>query len=336
MSQQRSAAVPSGVKPYVIQSGDTLSQIALDRLKALGRSHSGPDIAKAVDELAHANGLSDPNRIRAGESLHLEVLGQVPSGFPRSPIVSSASAPQAQRWNPAPPSSRPAPFPSPAGRPQAVLSGVRHPVLERTLDRAVENEYIPRADRPIVREKIISMAQKYRFSPDDFATVALMESDGLNPKANNGRCFGIIQFCGGPQAGAAAVGLASQAERIVERPVIEQLDLVDRYFEHNGLQRLPQVGLVDLYLTVLTPAARREQGPAAPLPIPGTQARMLHENQDRSQPITRTSILSGLLDHARQMLAGLQSTSGNPSGKPGGKNLPLASTGAQGPGRRPG
>jgi hypothetical protein len=131
--------------------------------------------------------------------------------------------------------------------------------------------------------------------------------------------------------------MADQPQRIAEQPVLEQLDMVDRYFEHNGLQRLPQVGLVDLYLTILTPAAKRERAPAAPLPIAGTQARALYENQDRSQPITRKSILSGLIDHASQMLAmrsPVQNAKAN--GNSGGNNLPLAGNGVEPKLRRPG
>lgn len=325
-----SVSAQAGARPYVIQRGDTLSQIALNGLKALGRPHTATDVADAVQALARTNGIANPDRIYAGERLDLKALDtlQSPSRFgPQiSPNRSDVGAVVANR----------VPEPLSATTPFA-RSMSKHPVLEKTLDRAVQNGYLGRGERAAVHDRIVGLANKYRFSPDDFATIALMESDGLNPRASNGRCFGIIQFCGGPAAGAAAVGMADGADRIAERPVLEQLDLVDRYFEHNGLQRLPQVGLVDLYLTVLTPAAVRERSSAAPLPIPGTQARMLHENRDRSQPITRTSILNGLIAHARHMLVGRASTS-DPvqTGNSPGKNLPLAGNPGLGPNRRPG
>jgi hypothetical protein len=56
----------------------------------------------------------------------------------------------------------------------------------------------------------------------------------------------------------------------------------------------PPLGLDDLYLTVLTPAAKRETRPDAPLPIAGPPARDLHVGQDTRGPITRNSILAGL------------------------------------------
>jgi hypothetical protein len=56
----------------------------------------------------------------------------------------------------------------------------------------------------------------------------------------------------------------------------------------------PPVGLDDLYLTVLTPAARRETRPDAALPSAGPQARYLHVGHNTQAPITRNSILSGL------------------------------------------
>lgn len=314
--------------PYEIKRGDTLSGIATDRLKALGRPHGPAEVHKAVAELARKNGIADPDRIYAGQTLRLDLEPEAVAGLPnaalgRSPMPLVASArPVAhvlltaqQRAGMQLPATSTA---------SAVSGGRRFPTLERTLDRAVEEGYVPATDRGAVRERIMAMADKYRFSPDDFATVALMESNGFNPRATNGRCFGIIQFCSGPQAGAAAVGLAAAPQQILDRPVLEQLDLVDQYFEHNGLQRLPQVGLVDLYLTILTPAAREEKAATAPLPIPGTQARLLYERQDRSQPITRKSILAGLLDHARQMLSAGAAASGNPGGNGSGKVLPLA------------
>jgi hypothetical protein len=126
-----------------------------------------------------------------------------------------------------------------------------------------------------------------------------MESDGLNPKASNGRCHGIIQFCEGPARGAASVGLEGRAAAILDRGVLEQLELVDQYFRDVGLQRLgPRVSLADLYLTVLTPAARAVRGVTEPLGIPGVQARALHEAGDRNRPITRASLTDGLLRHA--------------------------------------
>jgi hypothetical protein len=306
-----------------------LGQIAQDRLRALGKPHGGADIVRAVEVLAASNGLADPDRILAGSRLQLDALGALSAP---GAAVSPSAARSVTAAAPAPTSAGP--------RVQATTRAgglSQFPVLDRTLDRAVENGYLSSGERQPVHDRIIELSRKYRFSPDDFATVSLMESNGFNPRASNGRCFGIIQFCGGAHAGAAAVGMADQPQRIAEQPVLEQLDMVDRYFEHNGLQRLPQVGLVDLYLTILTPAAKRERAPAAPLPIAGTQARALYENQDRSQPITRKSILSGLIDHASQMLAmrsPVQNAKAN--GNSGGNNLPLAGNGVEPKLRRPG
>lgn len=323
-----SAGSPEGT--YRIKSGDTLSQIALDRLRQIGRPHTAADIHRAVHSLAQSNRIANPDRILAGDFLDLSSLGAGPAKAAHN--LTPAQPPRGLQSVSAATHPPPATGSSPGSSGKAL-----HPVLERTLDRAVQSGYLSSTERQPVHDRILELSKKYRFSPDDFATVSLIESDGLNPRASNGRCFGIIQFCGGSQAGAAAVGMADGAEQIMERPVIEQLELVDRYFEHNGLQRLPQVGLVDLYLTILTPAAKRERAPDAPLPIAGTQARVLHENQDRRQPITRKSILAGLVDHARQMLAAHSPVrSARDSGKPGGNNLPLAGNRIELKLRRPG
>jgi len=177
-----------------------------------------------------------------------------------------------------------------------------NPVLEKTLNRAVDKGFIPAQDKQAVMNKIIQLSQQHRFAPDDFARLSLMESDGLNPKANNGKCFGIIQFCDGPDRGAASVGYAANPKAIMGRSALDQLDMVGKYFEDTGLKSYGPVGLDDLYLTVLTPAARNETRPNAALNIPGPQAAFLHVNRDTRAPITRNSILAGLHQNANERL----------------------------------
>ena len=168
----------------------------------------------------------------------------------------------------------------------------------------------PAADIPVVQ-----LSVQHRFSPDDFARLTLMESGGMNPTATNGRCHGIIQFCDGLQRGAAAVGLADQPRSILGMGLLQQLDLVDRYFEHNGLDaKNGKLSLDDLYLTVLSPAARSETRKDAPLKIPGPQAAWLHVGQDPRAPITRASLVAGLHDYAQSTLNGDTMAS---SGRPG-------------------
>ncbi len=163
-------------------------------------------------------------------------------------------------------------------------------MLERTLERAVAKGFVPASDVNAVRDKVMALAERYNFQPDDFARLTLMESGGMNPQASNGNCHGIIQFCNGPNRGAASVGFKDNPRDILGMGLLQQLDLVDRYFSQAGLRvKGPPVGLDDLYLTVLTPAARQETRPDAPLPIAGPQARYLHVGQDTQAPITRNS-----------------------------------------------
>jgi len=263
----------------------------------LGLPSGGADIIKAVEKLAAANSISDPNRIYAGSRIDLNILGERSTG---GPALSSRTMDRSSLTD----SARQAAvvFPKPAA---VALRQVQFPQLEKTLDRAVERGYLEARDRKAVEDRIVAMGRKYQFSPDDLATVALMESDGFNPRASNGRCHGILQFCEGANSGAAAVGMKGRAADIAAQPVLAQLDLAERYFEDNRLGEKGPVSLVDLYLTVLTPAARSEQRPHAALDIAGRQAKALHVSGDRSQPITRHSILSGLLSHAQQRLDAL-------------------------------
>ena len=147
--------------------------------------------------------------------------------------------------------------------------------MEKTLERAAVKGYIPTEEVAAVKEKIQLMADSFKFSPDDFAKVVLMESDGFNPKASNGRCHGIIQFCDGDDRGAASIGLSHQPEKILELGVVDQLDLVAQYFEDTELKSYGPASIDDLYLTILSPAARNVTDVNDPLPIAGRQARVL-------------------------------------------------------------
>jgi hypothetical protein len=147
------------------------------------------------------------------------------------------------------------------------------------------------------------MSRTYGFAPDDFARVALIESDGFNPKATNGNCHGVIQFCDGDDRGAASVGFGKNPREILRMSVREQLTLVDQYFQDTGLQNFKAPSLDTLYLTVLFPAARDERQPHRPLPIPGPQASALHVGGNQNAPITRASIRKGLMEHANLRLA---------------------------------
>ena len=287
--QQRSGVNSSTIlNPQVpsvaVQDGDTLSNIVKDHLAQLGRPVSNGEALRLSQDVAQANGIANPDRIYPGQRLNLSVLSQ-PQSAPAN--VSTQQALQTKGWQ-APPK-----LPALAGQ---------NPILQKTLDRAVEKGYIPLEEKQQVYQKILGMARNYQFAPDDFARMTLMESDGMNPKASNSRCHGIIQFCDGRDRGAAAAGFASNPKAILGHSVLEQLDMVDKYFDHNGLKAMGPTNLDDLYLTVLTPAARREKAPNADLNIAGTQAQKLYVNRDPSTFITRNSIVQGLHQHANERL----------------------------------
>ncbi|MDE3233930.1 MAG: hypothetical protein KGN99_11525, partial [Pseudomonadota bacterium] len=153
-----------------------------------------------------------------------------------------------------------------------------------------------------VYNKVLQVANKHNFSPDDFARLTLMESDGMNPQASNSRCHGIIQFCDGPDRGAAGVGFGKEPKSILGLSVYQQLHLVDTYFDKVGLKKEGPVPLDELYLAVLQPAARGEKRPEEPLGIPGKQAKYLYEGRDPQGPMTRSSIAQGLMQNAADRL----------------------------------
>jgi len=270
-------------RQVLIQPGDTLRGLVRQQV---GGSVSEQRLTAWVDRVAQANGLSNPDRIVAGKTLDLSMVrpGDATASMPAKP------------------------------------SKQTHAVLSQTLDRAVDKGFIRPQERQVVEQRILGMGKRYGFSPDDFARMALMESDGLNPKATNGRCHGIIQFCEGQARGADSVGLRGRAHEIARMSVPQQLNLVERYFEDVGLKSvsspntLPRpphrLGLDDLYLAVLTPSARQEKQSHVPLNIAGDQARALYVGADREKGITRQSLTQGLQQHAQRVLSQHEAQSG--------------------------
>jgi hypothetical protein len=298
------------------QEGDTL----IGLVKAHYRQNQQPITEQQAMRLAHQvaarNQIDNPNLILTGQKIDFSSL-QMPtlarSEAPGPLDLSPRSARSvAQLASPAPLTanalaSRPAAWAS-----HSASTG-QHPVLDKTLERAVAKGFVPAAEVSAVKERIMALADRYNFQPDDFARLSLMESGGMNPQASNGNCHGIIQFCNGPNRGAAAVGFKDNPRAILGMGLLQQLDLVDRYFSQAGLRvKGPPIGLDDLYLTVLTPAARQETRPDAPLPIAGPQARYLHVGQDTRGPITRNSILAGLHNLTNALLPQAPRAAGAP------------------------
>lgn len=270
----QTATTPNEV---VVQQGDTLVGLVRQWHRERGSEVNDAQAYRQALQVARSQGIANPDVIVPGQRVRLEGLT-----IDESPVVAQRDLVQpmaATLWQ------------------QRVGSAPmgRHAVLDKTLERAQAKGYIPAQEVHAVRQRVLQMAQTFGFAPDDFARVAMMESDGFNPEANNGRCFGVIQFCSGRGQGADSVGMADRPKDILRMSVLQQLDLVEAYFKDTGLDRMgPRVGLADLYLTVLTPAARQERRLHTPLNIAGEQANMLYVGGRRGNAITRSSILQGL------------------------------------------
>jgi hypothetical protein len=299
LEQTKQAALPT---TRLTKSGDTLIGIVRDEAKAKGINLSGSQEYRLAMSLAAHNGISNPNQIATGRALQMDKLGALLEDLPNlnttlaqnntktNSAPSSVPAAQALQTNRNIQAQKPT-----VARAPAVS---QHPVLAQTLDRAVARGFIPGNEKQDVFNKILQVANKHKFSPDDFARLTLMESDGMNPQATNQRCHGIIQFCDGPARGAAGVGFGEKPKAILGLSVYQQLHLVDTYFENVGLPKAGAVPLDELYLAVLQPAARNETRFEAPLGIPGKQALKLYEGNDAQAPITRNSIIQGLMQNA--------------------------------------
>jgi hypothetical protein len=324
-SNQTSSVVDANAPTVAIKSGDTLTNIVKGYFAGQGQNISSSDSMHLAQLVAKSNGIQNPDKIFPGQQLNLGILSSINSGggdFARATLTNNSATPSAN--NLTVPTNNKSLQSNVAAQNRSLTNvasntltaqGARsssrvltnahsgfdkgdNPVLNKTLDRAVEKGFIPAQEKSAVYEKIVNMSKTYQFHPDDFARLTLMESDGMNPKATNNRCHGIIQFCEGPDRGAASAGFASNPKDITNHSVLQQLDLVSKYFDETGLKNFGPANLDDLYLTVLTPAARSETRTHANLNIAGSQASMLHVNRDTSAPITRHSIIEGLHQNA--------------------------------------
>ncbi|MFN5498689.1 MAG: LysM peptidoglycan-binding domain-containing protein [Burkholderiales bacterium] len=309
MEQAQQTATPSvrSIKP-----GDTLTGIVREQAQISGVKLTPSEEFRWTQALANDNGIQNANAIFPGQKIQLQNMlsqwqaGQTqPQGLAQNSTSASASASNTKtaKANEAIPT-----IVVTAARPTNSLhkpnyiNAVAHPVLSKTLDRAVARGFIPKVEQQDVYNKVLQVANKHKFSPDDFARLTLMESDGMNPQATNTRCHGIIQFCDGPARGAAEVGFGNSPKSILGLSVYQQLHLVDTYFDKVGLKKEGSVPLDELYLAVLQPAARSEKRPEEPLGIPGKQAKYLYEGRDPQAPMTRVSITQGLLQNAADRL----------------------------------
>ena len=294
------AAATVSPQQYTVRPGDNMFSIARRMLEGQGADASDQATTRVATQLALGNRLVNPDMIFPRQIINLGALGngdRVAShvrvdtlASPEPPVANKAVA---------------------TLKIQSAPKTLANPIMEKMLDRAVSLQYIGASERDAVRSKMISISSEYQSNADDLATVMLMESDGMNPKANNGHCYGVIQFCDGPNRGAASVGYASNPKNILKLGVMDQLDLVKKYFDETGLKKMAPATLEDLYLTVLRPASRAERDPSANLQIPGSQAAALYPGNDRNLPITRKSLLAGLQQNALGKLA-LEGSRGAP------------------------
>jgi len=80
---------------HTIRNGESLSKICENALKDAGLPHAHADIHKAVQKIAQANRLANPNRISVGQTLDMSVLVAQPA--PPSPPAEAVAKAAAAR-----------------------------------------------------------------------------------------------------------------------------------------------------------------------------------------------------------------------------------------------
>ena len=305
---------PGGTGHQVqVQAGDTLIGLVKAHYRQEGLPIDEGQAFRLAQQVAADNGIANPNLIYPDQQidfarLNLPALARS-SNSAQNAQASTEQALAQRLW--ATPTPVPRQLSTQALSSEAVAGDADTPVLDRTLARAADKGFVSTNELPAVKARVLALAERYNFSPDDYARLTLMESGGMNPQASNGHCHGIIQFCDGPARGAASVGYKNRPRDILGLGLLQQLDLVDRYFSQAGLGQdkgAAKISLDELYLTVLTPAARSEKRRNVALDIAGPQASYLHVDRDRQKPITRESITQGLYAYTNSLLQGALAT----------------------------
>lgn len=306
LTQPDPAEETPSVVMRTVSAGDTLSGLIRTQAQSQGVQLSGSQIMRMTQRVAADNKIANANLIFPGQQINMTGLAaELDAGLKESGAAAVlAKATPVQTQAPTPTATALQSFRAASVEPAAATlpAPLRHDVLDRTLNRAVAKGFIPAVEKNDVRDKILELASTHKFNPDDFARMTLMESDGMNPRASNQRCHGIIQFCDGSNRGAASAGYADNPRAILGLSVYQQLHLVDKYFDDVGLKNNGKSGLDDLYLSVLMPSARSEVRTDVALPLGNNQARALYEGRDTNAPMTRESILQGLRKNAADRL----------------------------------
>ena len=235
------------VPSVAVQDGDTLSAIVKREMQVMGKPVSHNEATRLAQDVARANGISNPDRIYPGQRLNLSSLSNptdtaAAKATLNLPANSPATAHTALSMNTAA-----NPKAVSVMRQAPVQNAADHPVLQKTLDRAVAKGFIPAEERQQVYDKILTMSRTYQFAPDDFARLTLMESDGMNPKATNNSCHGIIQFCDGPERGAASAGFGNNPKAILVGVLGSFFLLLKKVKKATtkGVNRITHPGLMD-------------------------------------------------------------------------------------------
>ncbi len=279
---------------HQVAKNDTLIRILRKQAQNMDYQLTPSQEMRLALQTAQSNDIADPNKIYPGQIIDLRIANQQIDALQQKEILTEKSKSSNGGINTMTTHA--------IARPISIEKE-DNPVLTRTLDRAVIKGYIPPQEKELVYNSVIKLAKNHQFEPDDFARITLMESDGMNPRASNERCHGIIQFCDGPNRGAASVGYSDKPRAILNMSVNEQLGLVDKYFTEVGLKNKGSAGLEDLYLSVLKPTARDQTANNVDLQISGQQAKVLYTGPNGQGAITRESIRSGLIQHSQTVLA---------------------------------
>lgn len=147
-------------------------------------------------------------------------------------------------------------------------------------------EQIETSKRAAFQAKIMDCSAFLRISPEWLITIIHLES-AFNPRAQNGSCVGLLQFCTATQQ-----ELGVTRSQIISMDIIAQMDLVQKYFKSRINQFGQPKTFVDMYLMVLYPNAANKYEFTEPLPFSEAAKQNNSTFIDENGNITKQSIFN--------------------------------------------
>jgi len=162
-----------------VQEGDTLIGLIKTHFRQNQQQLSEPQAMRLAQQVATSHGIRNPDLIHPGQVIRLGELKTQGAWQAAAPGPLELNARQSQDiWQLNQARSQTPTASALAARaaqwPHAPSANEAHGVLDRTLARAVDKGFVSASEVPAVKNKVLALAERYNFQPDDLAPLTLV------------------------------------------------------------------------------------------------------------------------------------------------------------------